>query len=179
MPDHVGHDGILVVSDSASVWHDYIDTSADRRDGAGESGGDDLGGFFTGGDEGVAVGDTGQQRADVGGGDYFQEGVGGVVSEAADFAGGVVEGETGFGAKVANRSLVKPLFARHAEVLLVPKVNQPHDAPEVVDPVRVIERNTPAVWLGRKAAEEQDTRVRGQEGLERMALSREISGHGR
>ena len=50
-------------------------------------------GFFARGDEGVATGDAGQQGWDVRGGDDLQEGVGGVVFEAAYLAGGVVEGQ--------------------------------------------------------------------------------------
>ena len=131
-----------------------INMSADGRDGAGEGLGDDGTGFFAGGDESVAGRDSGQESGNIGGGDDFEEGVGGVVLQAADFGGGVVEGEAGVGTEGANQSFVKPLLARHTEVRLVPKVNQPHDAPEVVDPVGVIERHAPAVLLRRETAEE-------------------------
>lgn len=97
--------------------------SAHWRDGAAEGIGHNLRGFFAGGDEGVALRNTGQEGGDVGGGDDFQEGVGGIVAEAADFGGSVVEGQAGLGAELPNRSLVKPLLPRHAEMQLVPKVN--------------------------------------------------------
>ena len=128
----------------------------------------DGAGFFAGGDEGVAVGDTGQQRGDVGGGDDFEEGVGGVVLEAADFGGGVIKRQTFPRGERSYSSFVEALFANHAEVILVPEVNQPHDPPEVVDPVRVIKRHAPAVRLGRETPQKEDACAFGQEWLEWM-----------
>ena len=157
----------------------YVYVSSHRRNRAVEGLGDDGAGLFAGGDKGVALRNTGQEGGDVGGGDDFEEGVGGVVLQAADFGGGVVEGEAGVGTEGANQSFVKPLLAGHTEVRLVPKVNQPHDAPEVVDPVGVIKRHAPAVRLGREAPKEKNARVRGQEGLEGVALGGGVSGHGR
>ena len=93
------------------------------RDGATEGCSGEGAGFFAGGDEGVALRNTGQKGGDVGGGDDFQEGIGCIVAEAADFGGSVVEGQAGLGAELPNRSLVKPLLPRHAEMQLVPKVN--------------------------------------------------------
>lgn len=121
------------------------------------------------------MGDASQQSLDVGGGDDLQEGVGGVVFQPPDLAGSVVEGEALPGAELPNRPLVKPLLPRHAEMQLVPKVNQPHDAPEVVDPVGVVEGHAPAVGLGRETAQEQDAGVRGQEGLEGMLFDGQFS----
>lgn len=79
-----GHDG-------TAHRHGKINTSTHGRDRAAEGVGNDLGGFLAGGDKGAAQGDSGQQGGEVGGGDHLKEGVGGVVAEAADFAGGVVK----------------------------------------------------------------------------------------
>ena len=133
-------------------------------------------GFFARGDEGMAVGDAGQQGRDVRGGDDLQEGVGGVVFEAAYLAGGVVEREAGVGAELPDPGFVEAFLAWHAEMILFPEMEDSHDPPEVVDPVGVVERHAPAVRLGREAAQEQDARVRGQEGLERVLFYR--SWHG-
>ncbi len=129
-------------------------------------------GFFARGDEGVAGRDAGQQGGDVRGGDDLQEGVGGVVFEAAYLAGGVVEGEAFPGAKVPDSSFVETFFARHAEMILFPEVDDSHDPPEVIDPVGVVERHAPAVRLGREAAQEQDARALRQEGFEGVLLDR-------
>ena len=93
------------------------------RDGATEGCSGEGAGFFAGGDEGVALRNTGQEGGDVGGGDDFQEGIGCIVAEAADFAGGVVEGQAGIDTKLSDQGFVKPLLPRHAEMQLVPKVN--------------------------------------------------------
>ena len=148
-------------------WAD-VHVLSHGRDRATKGLRDDGAGFFAGGDEGVALGDAGEEGGDVGGGDHLQKGVGGVVAEAADFGGGVVEGESGLGAKRAYRSLVEPLLSRHAKMQLVPEMNQPHNPPEVVDPVGVVERHAPAMWLGRETAEEQDACSGRQERLERV-----------
>ena len=116
----------------------------------------------------MAGGDLAQEGGDVGGGDHFQEGVGGVVPEAADFAGGVVEGQALGGAEGPDGGLVKALFRDEAEVVLVGKEDEAEDAPEVVDPVGVIEWNAPAVGLGRETAQEEDAGTRGEERLERV-----------
>ena len=59
-------------------------------------------------------------------------------------------------------------------MVLVAKMDQSHDAPEVIDPVGVIEGHAPAVGLRRKTAEEKDARSVRQEGLEGVLFS----GHG-
>ena len=149
-----------------------VHPAADGRDGAVEGLGGEGAGFFARGDEGVAVGDAGQQGRDVRGGDDLQEGVGGVVFEAAHLAGGVVEREAGVGAELPDPGFVEALLPRHAEMILFPEVDDSHDPPEVVDPVGVVERHAPAVRLGRETAEEQDACVRGQEGLEGVLFYR-------
>ena len=134
-------------------------------------------GFFARGDEGVAMGDAGQHGRDVRGGDDLQEGVGGVVFEAAYLACGVVEREAGVGAELPDPGFVEALLARHAEMILFPEVDDAHDPPEVVDPVGVVERHAPAVRLGREATQEQDARALRQEGLEGVLLRGCLGGH--
>jgi hypothetical protein len=55
-------------------------------------------------------------------------------------------------------------------MVLIGMENQAHNAPEIIDPVRVVKRHTPAVRLGRKTAQEEHTRPFRQERLERMPL---------
>ena len=153
-----------------------VHPAADGRDGAVEGLGGEGAGFFAGGDQRMTRWNAGQQGRDVRGGDDLQEGVGGVVFEAAYLAGGIVEGQAFPGAKLPDSSFVEALLAGHAEMILFPEVDDPHDPPEVIDPVGVVERHAPAVRLGREAAQEQDARVRGQEGLERVLFYR--SWHG-
>ena len=157
--------------------HDDVNIFAHGRDGAVEGLGDDGAGFFAGGDEGVAMGDAGQHGRDVRGGDDLQEGVGGVVFEAAYLACGVVEREAGVGAELPDPGFVETLFAWHAEMILFPEVDDAHDTPEVVDPVGVVERHAPAVRLGREAAQEQDARALRQEGFEGVLLYGRLGGH--
>ena len=152
-----------------------FDFAADGRDGAGEAGGGEGGGFFAGGDEGVAAGDLAQEGGDVGGGDDFEEGVGGVVAQASYFTGGVVESEALLSAEGADGGFVEAFLLLDAEVVFVVEVDQAQDAPEVVDPVGVEEGDGPAAGRGREAAEEEDAGAFGEEGREGVLLS----GHGR
>ena len=145
-----------------------IHETAHWRGSAAEAGSEGLGGFFAGDNDVSALGDTGQQGRDVGGGDYFQEGVGGVVFEAANLAGGVVEGQALLGTEGADGGFVEAFLGRDAEVVFVAEVDEAHDAPEVVDPVGVIERHAPAVRLGRETPQEQDACTLRKEGLEGM-----------
>ena len=146
----------------------YVDTAADGRAGGGEELGDDLGGFLAGGHEGIAVGDTAEEGGDVRRGDDLEEGVGGVVLEAADLTGGVIEGEAGVGAETADGGFIEALLAGDAEMVFVGVMDKSHYTPEVVDPVGVIERHTPPVLLRRKTPEEQYARILRQEWLEGM-----------
>ncbi len=65
---------------------------ADWRDGAVEGAADDLCGLLAGGDQGGAEGNLLQQCGDIGWCYYLQEGIGGVVFQAADLGCGVIEG---------------------------------------------------------------------------------------
>ena len=135
-----------------------------------EAGGGELCGLLAGGDQGVAVRDVGQQGGDVGGRNHFQEGVGGVVLQPPDFAGGVVEGQAFAGAEVPDPRFVKAFFAHYAEMVFIPEVNEPHDSPVVVDPIRIVERHAPAMRLGRETSQEEDACARRQERLKGMRL---------
>ena len=55
-------------------------------------------------------------------------------------------------------------------MVFVPEMNEPHDAPEVINPIRIVERHAPAMRLGRKTAQKQDARAGWQERLEGMRL---------
>ncbi len=132
--------------------------------------GKDLGGLLAGGDDGAAVRDALEEGGDVGGGYHLEEGVGGVVTETADLAGGVVEGEALIGTEGADGGLVEAFLGRDAEVVLIGIMDDAHYAPEVVDPVGVIEGHAPAVGLGRETAQEEDAGTLGEERLERVLL---------
>ena len=148
----------------------YLHLFSHRRRGTGIAFGNDAGGLFSGSDEISAVWDAPEQSRDVGWRDHFQEGIGGVVFQAPDFAGGVVEGESLGGAKLPDQRFVKPLFGRNAEVILVPKLDEAQDTPEVIDPVGVIEWHAPAVRLGRETAQKEHPCSSGQERLKGMTL---------
>ena len=109
-----------------------------------------------------------QQCGDIGRCYYLQEGIGGVVFQAAYLCCGVIEGQAFLGAEVAYGWLVEAFFSDDAESVLIVEVYQAHDAPEVIDPVGVIERHAPAMGLRRETAQEQDLCVLWQEWLKRM-----------
>ena len=83
---------------------------------------------------------------------------------------GVVEGQAVLGAEVFYGGLVEAFLVDDAEVVFIIKVDEADDAPEVVDPVGVIEWHAPAVGLGRETAQEEDPGVLGQEGLKGVML---------
>ena len=151
------------VSEGSNIY-----MSSDGRDCARKGLGDDGAGFLAGGDQGVAKRNPCQQRRDVGGRNYFQECIGGIVLQTTNLTGGVVKCQTFPCAERPNGRLVKPLLARNAEMRLFTKVYQPHYPPEVVDPVGVVERHAPAMRLGRETAEEQDAGVLWQERWKRV-----------
>lgn len=125
----------------------------------------------------MAVGDLGQQGGDVGGRDHLQKGVGGVVLETPHFAGCVVERQSFGGAERPDQGFVKAFLPRQAKMFPVPKMNQAHDAPEVIDPVGVIERHAPAVRLGRKTPEEQNPGALREERLKGVFFDGRRAGH--
>ena len=122
-------------------------------------------GFFAGSDQRAAIRNPGQQGGDVGGGNYLQESVGGVVFQAADLAGGVVEGQAFIGTESSDGGFVKPFIGLDAEVIFVPEVDEAHYPPEIVDPVRVVERHAPTMRLRRETAQKQHPRPLRQERL--------------
>ena len=172
-----GHDrgagpyGLLPAVISDLIGELNIHITPHRRDGAAEGFDGELGGLLAGGDEGVAGRDPGEESRDVGGPHHFQKRVGGIVLQAPHLAGGVVKRQAFGRAKRPDRRLVKTFFARHAEMLLVPEMDQPHDPPEVVDPVGVVERHAPPVRLRWEAAQKQDARPVWEKRLKGMLLS--------
>ncbi len=143
---------------------------ADWWDGAAEGAADNLGGLLAGGDKGVAERDLLQQCGDIGRRYYLEVGIGGVVFKAFYLGGGVVECQAVLGAELAYGGLVEAFLTDDAEMVLVVEMNEADDAPEVVDPVGVIERHAPAVWLGWETAQKQYSGGLGQERLKRMRL---------
>ena len=143
---------------------------ANFRDWAVECAADNLCGLLASGDNCCAEGDLLQQCGDIGRRYYLEVGIGGVVFEAADLGGGVVECQAVLGTELAYGGLVEAFLAYDAEVVLVVEMDKADDAPEVIDPVGVIEWHAPAVGLGRETAQKQYSGVAGQERLERMRL---------
>ena len=148
-----------------------------RRDPAAEPLRDDFRRLLPGGDKRVTVGNPGEQPGDVRGRDHLQEGVGRIVLQAAHLAGGVVEREPGLCAERPHGRFVEALLLQKAEMVLVPEMDQAQDPPEIVQPVRIVERHAPPLRLGRKAPQEQHFRPFRQEGFERMALGWNQAGH--
>lgn len=74
------------------------------------------------------------------------------------------------GAELAYGGLVEAFLVDDAEVIFIIKMNYPHDAPKIINPVGVIKRHAPAMWLGRETAQKQYLGVLGQEGLKGMLL---------
>ena len=138
------------------VGHDNIYEGADRRNGTAEGYRYDFRGLLAGGDQGMATGYLPKQGRHIGGGNHFQESVGSIVLQTPHLAGRVVEGQAPGSAERTDGGFVKTFLTRDAEMVLVVKKDQPQDAPEVVDPVGIVERHAPAVRLGRKTPQEKD-----------------------
>ena len=154
-----------------------VNRASDGRDGAAVAGGNDFSGLLASGDESTAEGDTGQKGRDVGGGDNLQEGVGGIVFKPTHLARGIVKGQTLDRTECADGRFVKPFLTRHAEMVLVPEVDEAHDSPKIVDPIRIIKRHAPPMLLRRKAPQEQNLRILRQKRLEGMFLNRRFHHH--
>ena len=75
-----------------------------------------------------------------------------------------------FPAESLYPGLVEALLPRKIEMVLVIEKQQAHHAPEIIVPVRVIERHRPPLRLRRKAAEKKDPRLLRQERFEGMAF---------
>ena len=84
--------------------------------------------------------------------------------------GGVVESQSVLCAEVFYGLLIEAFFFDDAEVVFIIEMYQADDAPEVVDPVGVIERHAPAVGLGRETAQKQHPGVLRQKWLKRVLL---------
>ena len=154
-----------------------VDAAPDWGNGAFEGGSDDLGGFLTGGDQGVTLRDAGEQGGHIGSFHDLQKGVGGVVTKATHLAGCVVERQSLGGAERPDQGLVKAFFGRDAKMVFVGKVDKAHDAPEVVDPIGVVKRHAPAVGLGRETPEEQNPGSLREERLKGVFFDGRRGGH--
>lgn len=96
-------------------------------------------GLAAGGDQCAAIGQGVEQLGDIGRFEHFQQVVAGIVVQAVDADGGVVEGQPLRGGELHDAFLVEALLARHFEVALVALMDDAHDAPEVVNPVGIEE----------------------------------------
>ena len=104
----------------------------------------------------------------------FQESIGGVVFETPDLACCVVKGKALLCAEGSDGRLVEALISRDAEMIFVGEMDQSHDAPEIINPIRIIERHAPAVRLWRKTAQKEDMCIFRQERIEWMFLGHTI-----
>ena len=141
------------------------------RWGGAEGLAEGVGGFFSGGDNGLALRDLPQQGGDVGRGHYLQELVGGVVFQAADGGGGVVHRYAGSGAEIHYVIQSEFLGGNVHETVLVVEKYQAQNPPHVVDEIRVVKIYAPALGLGRETAQHQHLGISRQEWLERMPLN--------
>lgn len=83
---------------------------------------------------------------------YFEEFVGSIVLEPADFGSCIVEGYTAVGKHGFYCRQIKFFFVGQAEVVAVIMEYQTHYAPEVVDEVGIVEIHAPSVGLWWKCA---------------------------
>ena len=98
---------------------DYVDTSTYGRDFAAECLSDNTCSLFTGSYKSIAHGDLLQQRRNIGGRNHLQESIGGIVAQATDLAGGVIESQPLAGAEIPNQCFIETLFRRNAKVILI------------------------------------------------------------
>lgn len=131
---------------------------------------------MSGGDDGGAEGESAEGVFEVDGGDDFQEFVGSVAAQAADFKGGVGEGDALCGKEGAESLFVEGVAGVGEEVVFVLEEGEPEDAPHVVLEVGVVEVHFPACARGREAAKHEDAGVGGVEGRERMSFGHGLSG---
>lgn len=142
----------------------------------GDEGEEGVGGFLSGGDDGGAEGEPAEGGFEVDGGDDFQEFVGGVAAQAADFKGGVGESDALCGEEGAEAFFVESVAGVGEEVVFVPEEDEPEDTPHVVLEIGVVEVHFPACARGREAAEHEDAGVSGEERRERMLFGHGLSG---
>ena len=129
---------------------------------------DGVGGFLAGGDNGLTMGELGEEGTDVGLLDHFEELVGGIVLLSVDGGGGVEEGDALLLAMGDDVVEAETFGVGVHEVMLVTEEDLSLDAPVVVDVIRIEEVDAPPFALWREAAEEQHLGILGQEGDEGM-----------
>jgi len=129
---------------------------------------DGVGGFLAGGDNGLTMGELGEEGTDVGLLDHFEELVRGIVLLSVDGGGGVEEGDALLLAMGDDVVETETFGIGVHEMMLVAEEDLSLDAPVVVDEVGVIEVDAPPFALWREAAEEEHLGILGQEGDEGM-----------
>lgn len=135
-----------------------------------------VGGFLSGGDDGLALWHRIEYGGYVGGLHHFQEFVGSIALQPAYGRGGVVESNAVLGAKLFDLGLAELACRSVDKVVAVAMKEQAHDAPHVVLQVGVKEVHAPSLLLWRKAAKHQQPRCFGQEWLQRMLFDIESGG---
>ena len=131
---------------------------------------DGVGGFLAGGDNGLTMGELGEEGTDVGLLDHFEELVGGIVLLSVDGGGGVEEGDALLLAMGDDVVEAETFGVGVHEVMLVAEEDLSLDAPVVVDEVGVIEVDAPPFALWREAAEKEHFGIFWQEGNEWVIL---------
>ena len=116
------------------------------------------------------MGNTGQEGVDVGWQDNLKELVRGIVLQAANGGGGVVEAYTLVHQEGDDEVQTKGLCRGVYEIVLVTKKDETLYAPMVVDEVWIVEVHAPSLPLRRETAQEEHTAVLWQEGLQRVVL---------
>lgn len=122
------------------------------------------------GDHVVAMGHLAKQDTQVGGLQNLEMVVGGIVAQAADACGGVVEGKAPLQAELDDALATEAFLVCEDKVLWVGEMQEAHDAPEVVDIIRIEEVHRPACPWRWKTAKEEKAPVFRQEGLEGVRL---------
>ena len=82
--------------------------------------------------------DLREQRADISLADHLQKRVRGIVLQPPDLYRSVVESESPLPAKPHDTTHVESLLAPHRKSFALPEIDQPHDPPKVIQPIRII-----------------------------------------
>ena len=127
-----------------------------------------VGSFLSGGDDGRATRDLSEQSGKVGRGDDFQKLVRRIILKTADGGSRVVQGDAFVEQELHNHFFLETFGPFIYKPIPVAMENVSHDAPHVVDEVRVVEIHAPAFFLGRETAQHQQACVGRKERLQGM-----------
>ena len=124
---------------------------------------DGVGGFLTGGDNGLTMGQLSEESTNVGLLHYFEEFVRSVVLLSPDGSGGIEEGDAFFLAMGDDVIKTEAFGLQIDKVILVSKEDFSLQTPVIVDIIGVKEVDAPPFALWRETAEEEDLGVFGQQ----------------